>query len=243
MQLFNTHNSTDFSLEQAMKIIDIIVKKFIKSGQINYDDYDEIKQILIEKYLNKQTTIAASFSNKSKVQTYISAVIYKMLLEVLRESKNYKNKVKKTESILANDYRQTVISPEDQLVIEDEKRYLIRVFESFGPEQDKLILFLKIYFQIDFTDTDLIKYCKIEKDKIAVELEGYENKLADKDIYKILCRLHFLGENKTVMPDAIRMYINKNIERLIARMNGKNERAYYTRESLGILIEMAYQEN
>ncbi len=243
MQLFNTHNSTDFSLEQAMKIIDIIVKKFIKSGQINYDDYDEIKQILIEKYLNKQTTIAASFSNKSKVQTYISAVIYKMLLEVLRESKNYKNKVKKTESILANDYRQTVISPEDQLVIEDEKRYLTRVFESFGPEQDKLILFLKIYFQIDFTDTDLIKYCKIGKDKVSAEFEGYENKLADKDIYKILCRLHFLGENKTVMPDAIRMYINKSIERLIARMNGKNERAYYTRESLGILIEMTYQEN
>jgi len=83
----------------------------------------------------------------------------------------------------------------------------------------------------------------------SVDVENYGNKkameylkhsfdLKDKEIYDNLTKVIELCENKTVKPDAIRMYINKQLSSILARMNGKVNRANYNKDTLGILFEI-----
>lgn len=226
-----------------MKIMDIMIKKFIKNKQIEREDFNEIKQILVEKYLGKQSSIKDAFTYKSKIETYLSAVIYRMILEIIREQYSYKNRVKRIEKVINDDSRQTTLSPEEILIIEDEKIYLKRVIETFGAEKDKVLLFLKIYFQINYTAEDINNYCRGINADILPDYSGPDKRLTDKETYEYLCKICLYAENKEIFPDAIRMYLKKITDKLIARMNGKYNRAFYTKESLGILMEMVYQKN
>ena len=53
---------TEFSTELLLKISEIVVKKFVKNGSVKYDDYKDVKQSIIEKYLRKKDKIESSFT-------------------------------------------------------------------------------------------------------------------------------------------------------------------------------------
>ncbi|MCQ2975396.1 MAG: hypothetical protein MJ211_11380 [Bacteroidales bacterium] len=241
MKLDQTLESKVFSIKMVTTIADIIVKKYIKVGIIESTDYEDTKQTLIEKYYTKKERIESIYDSRSKPETYISAVLYKMLLEILR-NKNAKEKHFEDykQKVLKND-KQHEITPEEKLILENEKKYLNRVIATFGNESNKIILFCKMFFRIKPTNFDLESYTKKTCNKeleTYIQIDGSEN---DKDIFEKLCNLCNIVENKDNKPDAIRMYVNKTNAKLINRLNGNN-RANYNEESLGLLFDMLYVE-
>jgi len=228
-----------FSTELLLKTSSIIVKKFVRNGSVKYDDFEDVKQSLIEKYLNKKDKIERSFNGSAKIETYISAVLYRMVLEILRSEKSKTNNSTEFEQIVKFFKTEKVINPEEQLIIENEKKYLQRVLHTLGKERFKISLFIKYYFRIIINVFDLNNYVPNNLIKSVLKILTFKINTKDKEIFSNLSEVQNSFETKKVKPDAVRMFINKNIEKTINRMNGTN-RAFYTKNTLSILFEMYY---
>ena len=86
MNIFGKKDEGVFTTRMLTTITDIIVKKYIKAGFIAPENYEDTKQTIIEKYIAKRQRIESLYDNRAKPETYISAVLYKMMLEKYKES-------------------------------------------------------------------------------------------------------------------------------------------------------------
>lgn len=235
------NKTKNFSTDMLLKTADIIIKKFVKNGSINYDDFEDTKQNVIEKYLNKKDIIENAFTGAAKPETYISAVIFRMVLEILRSEKN---KPKRNSDLSDNSKifnSEKVINPEEKLIIDNEKKYLERVLLTFGDERIKITLFCKFYFRLLILLVDIKGYIPDIFLKQVMKILDDNKNITDKEVFEKLCEVNNLIEQKKLKSDAIRMYVNKNIDKIIIRINGIR-RAYYTKETLLILFEMLYED-
>ena len=239
MQVLKTKKANNtFSIEIVIKIADIIVKKFIQNQSIHYSKFDDIKQSVIEKYLLKKDKIETSFSGKSKPETYISSIFYRMVLEILRTEKNKKQRYSDFEDNIKIFEKEKVINPEEKLIIQNEKKYLDRVLTTFSNEKAKIVLFIKFFYQVKISEKEIKKYVKNGDFNKICKILQQNVELKDKEIFLVLCNIQNSIEKKQVKPDAIRMYINNNIKKIIERLNGVNNRTFYTKKTLGLLFEI-----
>ncbi len=227
-----------FSTESVLKITHIVVKKFIRNGSISYNDFQDVSQTVLEKYWKKKDKIESSFSGASKPETYISAIVYRMVLEIIRSEKNKPKHYTDFEPNLETHNHEKVLNPEEELIINNETKYLERVLLTLGDERIKVVLFCKCYFRLWINNEDLIPYVPPHLCDKAYEMLHDTAQLKNKEVYARLCEVHNLVESKTIKPDAIRMYIQKNIEQILFRINGNN-RAYYDKDSLRTLFELS----
>jgi len=227
-----------FSIEMVIKIADIIVKKFVKNKSIHSSEFDEIKQIILEKYLQKKDKIEINFTQKSKPETYISAILFRMVLEVLRTEHNKKQRYLDFEDNIKIFEKEKIINPEEKLIIQNEREYLKRVLNTFGKEQLKIVLFIKIYYQINITNIEINKYSRNITCRKVLNSLGDNKELKEKEIFLLLSKLQNIAENKEVKPDAIRMYVNNSIKKILERLNGQNNRTFYTKKTLALLFEV-----
>ena len=228
-----------FTTELLLKTADIIVKRFVKNGSITYDSFEDYKQTIVEKYLLKKEKIEKAYTGQAKPATYISAILYRMVLEVLRKENNTKKNQKKNveEFFLSNN--KTVINPEEQLIINNEKEYLGKVLTTLGKDRFKAILFLKYYFRMNISINELQDYVPLNLINKAHELLKFEGNIKDKDVYRKLCEICNSFEEKKIKQDTVRMFINKIIAKIINRLNA-NKRAFYTKDTLLTLFELYY---
>ncbi len=238
MQIDKKQTNIAFSIEMVIKIADIIVKKFVKNKSIHVSEFDEIKQTIIEKYLQKKDKIEINFTEKSKPETYISAILFRMVLEVLRTERNKNQRYLDFEDNIKIFEKEKIINPEEKLIIQNEKEYLKRVLNTFGKEQVKIILFIKIYYQINITNIEIKNYSKNITCKKILNCLGENKDLKEKEIFLLLSRLQNTAEKKQVKPDAIRMYVNNSIKKILERLNGENNRTFYTKKTLALLFEV-----
>ena len=166
----------------------------------------------------------------------MSAILYRMVLEILRSEKNKPEKnLNKSDNPNVFDNRK-VINPEEKLIIENEKKYLKRIMLTLGKDRVKIKLFIKFYFRMLIVILDLKNYVPEKFTKKVLGILQHNENIRDKEIYTKLSEAQNIFETKKVKPDAVRMFINKNINKIINRLNGTN-RAFYTKESLQILFE------
>ncbi len=231
--------SKAFSTESVLKITNIVVKKFIRNGSILHKDFQDVSQSVFEKYWKKKDKIESSFSGASRPETYISAVVYRMVLEIIRSEKNKPKHYTDFEPNIETQSHEKVLNPEEELIINNEKKYLERVLLTLGDKRIKITLFCKYYFRLWINNADLIPYVPSHLCDKAYKILHNTAQLKDKEVYARLCEVHNLVENKTVKPDAIRMYIQKSIEQVLFRINGNN-RAHYEKDSLRTLFELMY---
>ena len=224
-----------FTTKLLMDTANIIVKKFVKNGSLNYNNSEDIKHSIIEKYLLKQTKIENAYNGLAKPETYLSAIFYRMILEILRAEKNKIKYNSNTE--IKNIEHEHELNPEEKLIINNEKDYLKRVLLTFGKQRVKLNLFLKYYLRLSIVLIDLEQYVPSKIFNKILELLKDNTNIKDKEVYIKLSDTQYLCEKKKVKPDAIRMYINNNIDKILTRLNGNN-RAHYSKESFSILFEM-----
>ena len=242
MDIATKQKKGKFSTQMLTSIVSIVVKKYIKNGYLEASQYEDTRQTVLEKYYAKQDRIESLYDSRAKPETYISAVVYKMLLEILRsQGAKEKHQAQYQKTILKGGV-QRELNPEEKLIIENEKRYLQKVMSTFGNKTPKAMLYCKMFFRIKPTWQDIKDYAKENFDEKMISIANISGNELDKEIFARLCEISNIAENKQNKPDAARMFLNKTLESIIARING-NRKANYTEESLQVLFELIYTKN
>ncbi|MDY0280502.1 MAG: hypothetical protein RBR35_08065 [Salinivirgaceae bacterium] len=230
----NNINSS-ITIEKIIESTQIVVSKYINRSVIPRREKEDVTMAIVEKFIHQKSKIDRSFEGKSKITTYYIAILNRMCCEVIRkESKHWYAVIEAEESY--NQEKSTLaIETEKHTVIKCEVDRLLNTLTLLNNEKAKTILFLKYYFKIPIHNTELKEYCK-EKTSEFSEILNQNNDLSKAELYENLAYLTNEIERKNIKGDAIRMWLNKQIDTIIERLNMHGS-SFYNRESLAILIE------
>lgn len=217
-------------------LIEIAIKKYIKTGTIPKSEIDDFRQSINEKLLIKSTKIYSQFKGLSKFSSYLTVIIQNICNELVRSRKVYQ-KVDFKDLHLKKDESP---NPEMNLVIIQEQLKLKYILNLYHHHRPKIILGLKAKFRIPFTYKDFIAFNpEVTKEEYNLCLEemmmSEEN--STKTIYMRLVDVFNKHEEKNVDYDSLRKYINSKISDIIILLNGRPPESNYTEETLQILFE------
>jgi DNA-directed RNA polymerase specialized sigma24 family protein len=232
-----------FSVEHVYEVIRKVVNKLMLHRAIPRREKEDTEQELIRKYLEKQDKIMNAFQGNANVNTYLTAILYRMACEVIRSD------VKNWDHVRGEDpsgffaRKELSSTVENKMVIENEAAYLEKVLLLFDDETPRVILFLKVLFGIAVSAEDLkaydAGYAKKGLDKL---LAGKPYK-RNKEAYAVLEEVVKRSEKRAVGADAIRIWLNKRMDQVIQRLNGTIQRSNYDRKSFRILFDYAYSKD
>ncbi len=225
-----------FTISNITKIANIVVSKFVNNGSIGFQTFDDVKQNILSKYLEKQEKIESAFTGSSKVETYLSAVFYRMTLEYIRSTKSYSQKYCEFYDNFDDANSDSALTPEMKMIVESERKYFSRVLTTLGKDAIRIKLYCKVYFRLKINKTEAVRLFGEQYADWALEVLNGDFK-NDGDVYNALCEVNNKVNNKELKPDSVRMFINSSLNRVINRMNHGN-RAMYDKESMGILFEV-----
>lgn len=220
-----------------------VVARYIARGVIPKREQQDVETAIIEKFLSKQDVIDNAFQRKAKKTTYYTAVINRMCAEVIRKEQNHWYAVnEKVDGSLPHD-RTLSFETEKQILIHEELKRFSAGIMLFNGLKVKVLLFLKYYYDIPLHNCDIKNYAS-SKSREALEILGERSQLSKATVNDRLAQLVLLVENKKVSGDAVRMWLNKQIDILLCRLNGRNKR-FHNRETIGVMLEMQhdYSEN
>lgn len=213
-----------------------VVARYVKAGTIPDKDKEDVKMAIVEKFLIKHDSIKKAFNGKSKTSTYCIAILNRMCCEIIRkELKHWKNSNEELPDI---EESKNSGFPES-VIINDEANLLGKILLIFNDDYAKLKLFLAFFYQLNLKPSDIEAYGKHVELRELLNVEIVKNK---GKIFQQLAKVVNVIENKELKPDAIRMWLNKYIDKIILRLNGSFGRANYDRETFQILFEYYYSE-
>lgn len=214
-----------------------VVEKYVYSGAVPVREKEDVMMSVVEKFLEKQERIANGFSGKAKISTYCIAVLNRMCCEVIRKQMMYW-KFRSEEYIKEN--QSGVLSTSEKLVIQDEVDMLDKLLRTFYKEQDKIIIVLAYYFNLSPKESVFKKYAGDEWCHELMQFLEPKEKQNKAHLFENLARVINICEHNTVKADAVRMWLNKTMNKIIQRLNGPFQRASYDKESLRTLFEHFY---
>ncbi len=240
MTSLNHYNNKGLiSTKSLYEIAEKVVNHFIGKRVIPFADRKDFIQSVVEKYYTKRDRIENGYSGKAKISTYVTSVIYKMTCEEIRSEIKHWKQQKEDANLMLEMKKDNSLSPEQELIISNEKILLQKAFLTLGKESAKAKLFLKCYYRLPVSENELKEYAQ-DKHQVDLMKKIKQNPMdKDKDVYEKLAVLLEMIEEKMVQVDAVRMYVNKMVNRIINRLNGRNQRSSYTKETLGYLMELA----
>lgn len=238
MQYSNKHNTEEQNeqLKTVSFIVSQVVAKYISRGVIPERERGDVEMAITEKYLLKRNKIDQAFEGRSKRITYYTAVITRMCCEVIRKEQKHWYSVTQNEDSYNPEPGSSAFETARQTLLKEEMKRFSFALILFNDLHAKVNLFLKYNFDIPLKDEEIYAYAGLKKDR-AVVILGQRSDFAKAQVNKNLAELVLLVENKKVGGDAIRMWINKQIDILIARMNGSSQR-YHNRETISIMLEI-----
>lgn len=207
---------------------------------IPYREKDDVKQEIIRKYLDKKEQIANSFKGDANYETYYTAVLYRMCCEIIRSGQRSWDHVSNREEVsyyLKDSLRNT----ETDIIIKNEKDFLLRILEMFDDETAKLILFLKCLFGMHIGQSDLEEYTD-EYQELGLQDLLMKNFTSKQEVFSALAMTQKRVENNNAKPDAVRMWLHKRMDQIIVRLNGTHQQSFYDRQSLQVLFEYTFSK-
>jgi hypothetical protein len=224
------------TLELVIFITKKVVARYISLSFIPNREREDTEMAVIEKFINKKEQIHQSFKGKSKITTYYTAIINRMCCEIIR--KEQKHWYSLLENIISeeNGSKTLFFESAKETVIKDEVKRLSKALLFFNGDRQKVNLYLKYYFDIPLKNEDFEMYHNNYKETIQEILKTREG-LKKSEVFENLSNVINLVENKNVGPDAVRIWLNKQIDIIIVRMNA-NGNYNYNQESLSILYEI-----
>lgn len=237
MKLTRNKESEAFSIESILDIANIVISRYAARNIIPSREKEDVKMAVVEKFINQKKKIDKAFEGKSKLSTYYIAIMNRMCCEVIRhESKHWYSVNDDKKELYESDPITLNIETEKNTIFHLEEKRLDSIIHSFKDEEGKLILFLKFYFHLTLSRKDFEKYSIDKANELMLILQREET-TAKSEIFDKLAEAVNLVEQKNVKGDAVRMWLHKQIETLLSRLN-KSGDTEYTRESLEIIIEM-----
>lgn len=243
LQLFskmdNTSNYTmvPISIETITELVSSVVMRYVSKSSIPLREKEDVEMAIIEKILKQKEKINAAFQNRSNIKTYYIAVINRMCCEVIRSENKHWYSVSDLEiEQVAEIESSAKMETEKQMIIKKEIKRLTSVLLLFNNDCCKTFLFLKFLFNIPIYENEIQNFYK-EKFFTLRTLFNRDEQMLQADMYNTLAQITNIIEGKEVKGDAIRMWMNNQIDLILKRMNDFDE-SNHCRDSLKILIEM-----
>ncbi|MFA8435306.1 MAG: hypothetical protein ACEPOZ_12380 [Marinifilaceae bacterium] len=218
-----------------LRLADKVVQKYYYT--IPASEREDVKMSIIENFLSQEDKITQRFKGNSEIKTYCFAILNRICCGIIR--KELKNWQTKGECMLQNETNNS--SSLAEMLIEDEIIYLNRIFTLMG-DSHKLVVFLASFYRLHPKEILVKEYdANYIKNKL-LDLLNTEKIASNGEIYEILSHVVNIVELKDIKSDAVRMWLNKQIDLVISRLNGSFNRANYDKESLEVLFEYFYIE-
>ncbi len=231
-----------FDTELVFNLSKKVVSRYVAKAIIPAREREDVEMAMIEKFLNQNEKIHAQFEGKSKISTYYIAILNRMCCEVIRKEQKHWYAVGNEDKVFPSKITATqTYDSEKNTIIKEELDRLTMVLMFFNNETAKIILFLKYYFDIPLLPEDIAGYCRKEHFKIT-HILAQRGKLSQGEVFGNLALVVKIAEGKTVGGDAVRMWLKKQMEIIINRMNG-NGFSVHTPESISVLMEIQAQKN
>ncbi|MFW5757297.1 MAG: hypothetical protein ACOCUQ_02065 [Bacteroidota bacterium] len=235
------NQQTVFTLEIPMgEIKDIaskVVTRYILRSAIPEREKEDVIMTILEKFLQQKEKIDHNFEGKSKKTTYYIAIMNRMCCEIIRKEKKHWYPVDDDMQEIEN-YKPIhyTSDTEKNLIIKEEVKRLANAMLFFNGQGSKINLFVKYYFHIALDECDIKNYSgdKFLQVRDVLTEDRPKNK---SDLFEKLAFITNLVEHKNVKGDAVRMWINKQLDVILKRIN-MNGIYNHTRESLQILMEL-----
>ncbi len=224
--------------EQLLEFAEKVASRFVKAGSIPEREKEDVKMTMVEKFLDKYPTILNAYKGEAKFTTYCIAILNRMCREIIRkEIKNWKQQPDDSLNEIEMNQPGDVTS---QLIIDEEVKFLEWILIMFDDEYHKIKLFMAYYYQFSALLNDIENYDPNYKEH-GLELYFSQTDLKNKgDIFANLALVVNLVENKKLKADAVRIWFNNSIDKIITRLNSPYNRANYDKDSLQILFEYFY---
>jgi len=239
------HNSNQVERRKEVDFYNIlseltgkVVDRYIARGVIPRREKEDVETAIIEKFLRKRDKIDRNFHAKAKRKTYYIAVINRMSAEVIRkENKHWYAVNDMHDGGFIHDTTFSFETAKETLLKEELKRFQV-CLTLFDSLQSKLILFLKYQYNVPLNASDINNYAGKSSNEAEKLLKG-RNSLSKTMVNHRLAQLVQLVEHKEISGDAVRMWLNKQTESLINRLNGNNQ-SFHNKETIGVMLEMQY---
>jgi len=229
-------------METVIKISKKVVSKYVARSVIPLRDKEDVEMAVVEKFLNKKDKIINDFEGKSKIVTYFTAVINRMCCEVIRKEQKHWYSVPENEQNDDKNKDSTTLKheAEKRFVITSEVKRLSKAMLFFNGINAKVNLFIKFYYDIPLNDNDIISYSEEDK-KFITDVLVSQQKYSKSDKFEKLALIVNKAEGKNIRGDAVRIWLNKQINVLLNRLNN-NSSSNHNAESLGLLFEIKEAE-
>ncbi|MFP4042658.1 MAG: hypothetical protein ACLFT6_07900 [Bacteroidales bacterium] len=230
-------------IETITEISKKVISKYVARSVIPLREKEDVEMVVVEKFMEQKDKINNAFKGKSKVITYYTAVVNRMCCEVIRKEQKHwyalpDNQPKDRE---VENSSTTLYETEKGVVISNEVERLKKAMLFFNGTIGKVNLFLKYYYDIPLNDSDLNKYSEEHKAFVRNILVN-QKAVSKADKFDKLTQLVNRIEGKNVKNDAVRIWLNKQRDSLLKRLNYNNS-SNYNDESLGLLIEASMIQN
>ncbi len=231
------HQMKRLEHDKLMELAQKVVKRYVNRGSVPRREEEDMTMTVIEKFLQKEESIYASFQGQSQISTYCIAILNRMTCEVIRKEMKHWS-ISDSEEDLSSS--KASLSQTDYLMIQDEVLNLTRLLLFFGDERHKIKLFFAFYYRLLISHSDLIAYDYNYLDHSLDKLLAANESMSKGEIFGILSEVVRLVENRQSQPDAIRMWLNKIRNSLITRLNLGCGHSGYDKESFQALFEFYY---
>jgi DNA-directed RNA polymerase specialized sigma24 family protein len=215
-----------------------VVSKYTARRVIPKREMEDVEMAILEKFIKQKEQILKAFEGKAKFSTYCMAIVNRMCCEVIRKESRHWYAVHE-EELLPGQYEQSTpsIETEKNAVLHSEILRLKQILLFFNEESTKVLLFLKYYFDLPIGKSDVFAYCPTREKRLLDIFINPREGLSKGELFERLAEVVNLVENRKVKGDAVRMWLNKQIEALLIRLNGMGG-SRHTKESLALLFEL-----
>lgn len=239
--LFN--NPQKFVVENQ-NVIEIIVKRYIKSGYLLLNNKNEMIQHINLRLLDGVIVkMQMQYDSKYFVSTYFACIVNNLCKEYLNIQKKDDGNVD-YEEFAKN--KASKSNPKYHLFVEEEVKQLDFIFRLYHNKKEKLIAALKIKYKLDVSINDIAKVqtsLGLKTTSAPLELSNIE--VAEKtegELFNYYAPYFEKSNGKQVSGDSLKRWTYQKIDEIISLLNQNGDKAYDL-ETLGILFEQYLIKN
>lgn len=228
---------TDFLMDMAHKV----VMRYVQRRAIPEKESQDVEMAMVEKFLKQKQRIVQAFEGKSAPETYGIAILNRMCCEVIRQEQKHWYHLDADEVLGKLEQAEPSFTSISPMMFQFEINRLKQVMETAIRHPEKLRALLAVYFELQHADRWLADYAGSQA-KAATALLTEHSSSSKSVRYELLGRIISLVEQRKMKADAARMYLYKEMDRLIELLN-KNEQSNHSRETLRLLFELLDQDD
>ncbi|MFP4556767.1 MAG: hypothetical protein ACLFNU_07840 [Bacteroidales bacterium] len=224
-------------MDSIIVIANKVVTRYAYRKVIPWREKEDVVMDIVEKFLAQKDKIEKAFEGKSKKQTYFIAILNRMCCEVIRKESKHWYSINEGEDDRNLSWLSTSkIDAEKRVALRNETSRLANTMLFFNGSRAKVNLFLKYYFDLPISENEIMEYSGENMDLVS-ELIKREDAISKADVFENLSKIVNIVEGKNVKGDAVRMWLNKQMDTILSRMNS-NDASYHNKETLALLFEL-----